>query len=105
MSIMNVEGILAQQNMAQHAEFPQDRRGREPPQGLLVRAQAALEEVTKHEEQLQSLLSRVRGSNVVSHLSDHAKEPAPAGLPSIYDQLERRQKNMTKLIQDLSEMF
>jgi hypothetical protein len=61
--------------------------------------------VTKQEEQLQSLLSRVRGSSVVSHLSDHAKEPAPAGLPSIYDQLERRQKNMTKLIQDLSEMF
>jgi hypothetical protein len=99
-----------EQSVAEHVNqaYPQGR-GREPSYrdpvpGLLVRAQGVLEEVTKLEEQLQSLLSRVRGSNV-SHLNDPAKEPAPAGLPGIHDQLERRLKNSAKLLQDLSDMF
>jgi hypothetical protein len=95
-----------EQSVAEHVSqtYPPARGHRDAVPGLLVRAQGVLEEVTKLEEQLQSLLSRVRGSNV-SHLNDPAKEPAPAGLPGIYDQLERRQKNSAKLLQDLSDMF
>jgi hypothetical protein len=98
----DIDQALALQNV-NPLNTPERVRDRPPHSGLLTRAQSVLEEVTKQEEMIQSLLSRVRGSNV-SHL-DPVKEPAPAGLPSIYDQLERRQKNMTKLIHDLSEMF
>jgi hypothetical protein len=99
MSIMNVEQAVAEHV---HKEYPP---GQKVPQkvGLMDRAQNALEEAAKQEEMIQSLLSRVRGSNV-SHL-DPIKESIPTGLPGVYDQLERRQKNMSKLIQDLSEMF
>jgi hypothetical protein len=95
-----------EQGMAEHIgkAYPPAHGPRDAVPGLLVRAQGVLEGVTKLEEQLQSLLSRVRGSNV-SHLNDPAKEPAPAGLPGIHDQLERRLKNSAKLLQDLSDMF
>jgi hypothetical protein len=96
-----------EQSVAEHISreySPERPRGhRDPIPGLLVRAQAALEDATKLEADLQALLDRVRGSNV-AHLSE-PKETPPIGLPAIFDVLERMQKNSAKLLQGLSDMF
>jgi hypothetical protein len=101
---MSIEQSMAEQVKKEY-ETQHRQVGRTVPEpgGLLTRAQAVLADATKLEADLQALLDRVRGSNI-AHLSE-AKEPAPSGLPAIFDVLERMQKNSAKLLQGLSDMF
>jgi hypothetical protein len=98
MSITNVE-----QAVADHVKKEYPPSDLKQKIGLLDRAQNVLEETNQQEARLQALLDRVRGSNV-SHLKEPT-EVVPTGLPGVFDQLERRQKNISKLIVDLSDMF
>ena len=100
---MSIEEAMKEQISQQYNNIETRDPRVKPMPGVLARAAAHLEDLIKHEEGLQADLDRLRGSNV-KHL-DAPKEPAPVGLPGIFDQIERHMKTCAKLQADLNAML